>query len=113
VNDAVDWLRAAFLTIAWFWLLLPTLNPWYWTWAMPLLPFARSRAWLALSGLVFVYYLRFWLTYHFAETPVLGTRYPGPWFFDYIVTWLEFGPWFLWLGRDWLGTEMGPPRLPT
>ena len=80
---------------------------------MPLLPFARGRAWMALSGLVFLYYLRFWLTRHFAEAPVLGTRYPGPWFFDYVVTWLEFGPWFLWLGRDWLGTEMEPPRLPT
>ena len=95
-----DWLGAAFLTVAWFWLILPTLNPWYWTWAVPLLPFARNRAWLALSGLVFVYYLRFWLTYHFAEAPVLGTRYPGPLFFDYVVTWLEFGPWFAWLGWE-------------
>jgi hypothetical protein len=64
---------------------------------LPLLPFARGRAWMALSGLVFLYYLRFWLTRHFAEAPVLGTRYPGPWFFDYVVTWLEFGPWFAWL----------------
>jgi hypothetical protein len=99
-NDPAVWLRPAFLTLAWFWLLLPTLNPWYWTWAMPLLPFARSRAWLALSGLVFLYYLRFWLTYHFAETPVLGTRYAGPWFFDFVVSWLEYGPWFVWLGMQ-------------
>jgi hypothetical protein len=99
-REATDWLRAAFLTVAWFWLLLPTLNPWYWLWAVPLLPFARNRAWLAISGLTFLYYLRFWLTYHYAETPVLGTRYPGPWFFDYVVTWLEFGPWFFWLGMQ-------------
>jgi hypothetical protein len=59
-----------------------------------------------------VYYLRFWLTFHFAETPVLGTPYPGPWFFDYVVAWLEFGPWFAWLAWDaWkcahAGTDIG------
>ena len=65
-------LEMAFLTIAWFWLLCPTLNPWYWSWALPLLPFARSRVWWLMSGVLFTYYLRFWLTYHFAETPVAG-----------------------------------------
>ena len=90
-----DFLRYAFLTIAWFWLLLPTGNPWYWTWAMPLAPFARSRAWLALSGLAMLYYLRFWLVYHFADAGVLGTPYPGGPFFDYVVTWLEFAPFFI------------------
>ena len=89
-----DFLRYAFLTIAWFWLLLPTGNPWYWTWAMPLLSFARSRVWLALSGLAMLYYLRFWFVYHFADTTVLGTSYRGAYFFDYVVTWLEFAPWF-------------------
>jgi hypothetical protein len=42
-----DWLEAAFLTLAWFWLLAPTQYPWYWLWALPLIPFARGRAWLA------------------------------------------------------------------
>lgn len=94
------WLQAAFLTVAWFWLLLPTANPWYWTWAMPLVVFARSKAWLALSGLAMLYYLRFWLVYHFPDTPLLGTPYPGPWFFDYVVTWLEFAPWLVWLAVE-------------
>jgi hypothetical protein len=89
-----DFLAYAFLTIAWFWLLLPTGNPWYWTWAMPLLPFARSRAWLALSGLAMFYYLRFWLVYHFPDVSLLGTPYRGALFFDYVVTWLEFAPFF-------------------
>jgi len=99
-ETAAAWLDAAFLTVAWFWLVQPTLNPWYWTWALPLLPFARGRAWLAMSGLAFLYYLRFWLADHFPGTPLLGTRYPGPWFFDYIVAWLEFGPWFAWLAIE-------------
>ncbi|HVC93113.1 MAG TPA: hypothetical protein VND64_05450 [Pirellulales bacterium] len=104
---AADWLRAAFLTVAWFWLLLPTLNPWYWSWAMPLLPFARGRAWLALSGLALVYYLRFWLVYHFSDVAMLGTRYTGPFFFDYVVTWFEFGPWFVWLAVDFMISILG------
>jgi hypothetical protein len=69
-----------------------------------LVPFARSRAWLVLSGLAFVYYFRFWMTAQF-PSPLLGTSYPGPQFFDYVVTWLEFAPWLVWLvctlfGRD-------------
>ncbi len=85
---------AAFLTLAWFWLLCPTQNPWYWTWAVPLLPFARSRVWLAMSGLLFIYYLRFWFGYHFPEPPVFGTPYAGHGFFDFVITWCEFAPWF-------------------
>jgi hypothetical protein len=44
-----------------------------------------------------LYYLRFWLSFHYAETPVCGTPCTGSWFFDYVVAWLEFGPWFGWL----------------
>jgi hypothetical protein len=89
-------LEATFLTLAWFWLLLPTQNPWYLTWCLPFLPFARGRAWFALSGLAFAYYLRFWMTAQFSSR-LLGTQYPGPQFFDYVVTWLEFAPWLIWL----------------
>ena len=92
-----NWLGAAFLTIAWFWLLLPTQNPWYWTWALTFVPFARSRAWLAMSGLTLLYYMRFWFAYHASSTPMLGTPYAGVEFFDYVVTWIEYCPWFLWL----------------
>ena len=93
-------LEAVFLTLAWFWLLLPTQNPWYLTWCLPFLPFARGRAWFALSGLAFVYYLRFWMTARFSS-PVLGTPYPGAQFFDFVVTWLEYAPWVLWLIVGW------------
>ncbi len=92
-------LETTFLTLVWFWLLLPTQNPWYLTWCLPFLPFARGRAWFALSGLAFVYYLRFWMTAQF-HTPLLGTSYSGPQFFDYIVTWLEYIPWLLFLVRS-------------
>ncbi len=95
-------LEATFLTLAWFWLLLPTQNPWYLTWCLPFLPFARRRAWFALSGLAFVYYLRFWMTAQFSA-PLFGTSYPGAQFFDFVVTWLEFAPWLAWLVVEVLG----------
>jgi hypothetical protein len=102
-GDAEGYLEAAFLTLAWFWLLLPTQNPWYWTWALPLLPFARGRAWIALSGLALLYYFRFWLAAHFLNAPVFGTNYRGPQFFDYVVTCFEYGPWLLGLATAaWL-----------
>ena len=99
-NDISSFCEAAFLTLAWFWLLCPTQNPWYWIWALPLLPFARGRAWLAMSGLVLFYYFRFWLIAHYPDTPVLGTRYNGAAFFDFVITWVEFFPWLLWLASD-------------
>lgn len=101
VGNPRTWLQAVFLTLAWFWLLAPTQNPWYWIWAMPFLPFAPGRAWLAMSGLTFIYYLRFWLQYHFPDTTVLATPYVGARFFDYVVVWIEFMPWFCWLFLEW------------
>lgn len=106
-REPVDWLRAAFLTVAWFWLLSPTQNPWYWTWAMPLVVFARSRAWLAVSGLALVYYLRFWLGHHWPGESVPGIGYSGKLTFDYVVTWLEFAPWFVLLTFFWAYRHSG------
>lgn len=102
LSEGTPWLETAFLTVASFWLLLPTLNPWYWTWVVPLVTFARGRAWLLMSGLVFTYYFRFWLMHHFPDTQVLGTHFNGPLFFDYVVVWLEFFPWFVMLAAGFL-----------
>ncbi len=90
--DPESWLEAVFLTLAWFWMLQPTQNPWYWTWAMPFVPFVRSRVWVAVSGLVLIYYLRFWLVYHFPNNTVAGTPYFGRDFYDFCVVWLEYLP---------------------
>ena len=95
--------EAVFLTLAWFWLLSPTQNPWYWLWALPFLPMMRNRAWFAVSGLVMVYYLRFWLGYHFAESAVFGSHLQGTSYFDFVVTWFEFGPLLFWIAVEgWL-----------
>jgi len=101
------WLEAAFLTIAWFWLLSPTQNPWYWCWALPLLPFARSIAWYFFSGTLFIYYTWFWFGYQYYDQPVWGTPYYGEYFFHFIGPWVEFAPLMLWLMLDYADRLIG------
>ncbi len=85
-------LESVFLCLAWLWFLSPTQNPWYWTWTLPFIVFARSRIWLLVSGFAFLYYLRFWLENRFAQTSLLGTPYSGEQFFDYVLVWFEHLP---------------------
>lgn len=94
------WLRTMFLTLAWFWAFAPTLNPWYWTWAMPFLPFAGRRAWCFVSLFVLAYYLRFWLLYHDYEFAFWGTHYQGEQVFHFVVAPLEHGVWLTWLTME-------------
>lgn len=107
-TNSSDWLRAAFLTIAWFWLLAPTQNPWYWCWALPLLPFARSAAWRWFAVVLFAYYIRFWLEAHATEVGFLGTHYDGKYFFYYVVSWLEHGPLLAWLAWESIFATVRP-----
>ena len=100
-------LEMVFLTIAWFWFLAPTQNPWYWTWALPWLVFCRNRIWFVVSVVAMVYYLRFFFEYHGVVGPedngLLGTPYAGTAFFDFIFPVLEFAPILLalFLSRGW------------
>ena len=48
--------RALFWTIGSALLLSPTLHPWYVLWVLPFAALRRNRAWILLSGLVFVTY---------------------------------------------------------
>jgi hypothetical protein len=100
-QEPAAWCRAAMLSLAWFWLLCPTQNPWYWCWVVPLLPFVHYRAWHVVAACTMLYYLRFWLSAHFPEPPVAGTRYNGDNFFYYVIIWLEYLPCLLWLLMEW------------
>ncbi len=94
-KSADDMLRLFFASVAWFWLLSPTLNPWYWLWAMPFVVFSkRPAAWLLLSGMLLMYYLRFYFQNHFPDEVVWPTEYRGQLFFDFVVPWIEFFPVF-------------------
>lgn len=107
--DGEFWLRRAFLSVAWFWLLQPTQNPWYWTWAMPLLVFGGRAAWLLMSGLVLTYYARFWFIDRTAAGPLLGTPYSGAEFFDFVLVWFEFVPVLLALAAEGFVAQRGKP----
>ena len=95
-DEPLVFLEMVFLTIAWFWLLAPTQNPWYWTWALPWLMFCRSRIWYVMAVIAMAYYLRFYFEYHGMVTPdqsgLMGTPYAGTAFFDFIFPVLEFAP---------------------
>lgn len=110
-SDVVVVLELAFLTLAWFWLLSPTQNPWYWSWPLALVAFARNRVWLLMGAVVVVYYLRFWLAAHFADMPILGTELQGKRYFDFAVVWWEFAPLLAVLWLNWLRLRGGPGRL--
>ena len=95
-NDtAQEFMKCCFYSVAWFWLLSPTQNPWYWCWALPFLPFVTNRLWFGFAGVVMFYYARFWFEYHFATEPVMNTSYTGTMFFDFVVPFIEFGPLLL------------------
>jgi len=53
-------------------------------------------------------HFRFWFVYHAADVSIFGTDYRGTGFFDFVVVWLEFGPFLLILAvkkfgqRSWL-----------
>ncbi|MEC8554913.1 MAG: hypothetical protein VXZ82_07915 [Planctomycetota bacterium] len=70
---------------------------------MPFVAFASSRVWLAVSGLVMTYYLRFCFLYQDGETEVWGSGYVGTDFFDFVIVWIEYAPWLavLAVSRKW------------
>lgn len=103
-------LSLCFAVIAVFFCLQPTQNPWYWTWAIPFLPFTRNRAWLGYSVFLFVYYSRFWFsqlegTYHFA-----GHEYSGTGLFDFVIVWLEHLPVLLAVGVHYLCSSIAQSK---
>lgn len=99
-------LEAMFLSLAWLWFLAPTQNPWYWIWALAFAPFATNRLWLIVSTLTLVYYLRFWFLYFAPNTPILGTSMVGAAFFDFVVVWIEFGPFLALLAASSLSPSL-------
>ena len=91
----------AFYCVAWFWLLLPTQNPWYWIWALPFVAFARQRSWILIAGASVIYYLRFWLQNDVGSRVILNSGYNGPEFFNFVVVWIEHLPVLLLLLVEW------------
>ena len=73
-------LRCAYLTVAAFVLLTPTLHPWYVVWLIPFLVFFRHPPWIAFSLLVV-------LSYHI----LIQYQTRGVWEEAAWVQWVEYG----------------------
>lgn len=84
-------LAAAFWTVALFFCVQPTQNPWYWTWAIPFMAFVGNRVWLLYSSFLFLYYFRFWFQIREGSFSFLGQEYSGAGYFDYVIVWIEHG----------------------
>lgn len=104
-NDSNVWLRVAFLTLAWFWALAPTLNPWYWTWVLPLIPFSGRRTWMLVSLLVLAYYLRFWVLYQTVDSAVFNLDSQGEEVFHFVVVPVEHLFWLVALSIESLSSR--------
>jgi hypothetical protein len=96
--QAERFLGRAFAILAACFVVSPIGLPWYFSWAIALVPFARNWSWLALAGLLPLYYLRF-AFYYSASADTLSERLA---LYDTVVVSLEFGAFFvLWLVVAW------------
>ncbi len=79
------WIMALFLLIQ------PTVNPWYFVWIAPLACFSKNRGWIIASGLLMLYYARFWFKSLSGTFELAGCHYSGAGLFDHGFVFLEFG----------------------
>jgi hypothetical protein len=102
ISECQRLLQGTFLSLAGLWYLSATQNPWYWTWALPFVLFARNPVWLLVPGLAVLYYLRFGLIYQFESGASWTLGLSGQRFFDEVIVWLEHLPILLLLLGAWL-----------
>ena len=62
-RDVLSFCRSALILTASLFFLIPTGNPWYYSWTFPFLLFFPMRSMILFSGLVLLYYLDFYLMY--------------------------------------------------
>ncbi len=86
-------LHNLFVLMALVFLLSPVQNPWYLCWVLPFLCFFPSHAWIALTGLVGLYYLDF----YFDSQELQSYR---AW-----IEWFEYTPFFLLLALEKIKTK--------
>jgi len=123
--------ESSFLTLALFFLLSPTVYPWYLTWAVPWLCFRLSVAWLWFTGLVVIEYLYNFDFYSLAWFADMAARAPAAfrWLFhtwhpyaESEMTWIrlvQHVPVWLLLAWEWARGwpsarrwQQAPPRPP-
>ena len=79
----IGWILVAFL------FLQPTVNPWYLLWAIPFCSFSNNRGWLLVSGVLLIYYSRFWFKSLQEPFRIGGRVYYDTGLFDHFIAWGE------------------------
>lgn len=87
-------LGRVFSVLAALFLLSPVGFPWYFTWCVPLLPFARRQCWYFLPGFLTTYYLFFWFHYWSVDLQRQGFTAGVDFHHDVLVS-CEFALFFL------------------
>lgn len=86
--------RAAYLIFGAILLLSPNAYPWYFTWIIPFLCFFPNPAWLMLTILQFLSY-----------SVLIGYGILGTWHWSPLMMWLEYAPFYGWLGWELLRAQ--------
>lgn len=72
-----------------FLLLQPTFNPWYWVWVIPLTCFSNRWGWIGVSGILSIYYTRFFFLKSDLVFAFGHRSYQGVQIFEHFVVWGE------------------------
>jgi hypothetical protein len=88
LEQPVEFVRGLFWIMALVFLLSPVQNPWYLCWVVPFLCVFPTRSWIALTGLVGLYYLDFYFDYQ--EMSAFSTWIP----------WVEYLPFYFLLALE-------------
>ena len=84
-----EFLVGILFVLFFFLMLQPTVNPWYWLWAVPFTCFCSRWGWTAVSGVLLLYYVRFYFQISSLEFDFFQRTYWGVEIFDHIIVWIE------------------------
>ena len=88
LEQPVEFVRGLFWIMALVFLLSPVQNPWYLCWVVPFLCIFPTRSWIALTGLVGLYYLDFYFDYQEMSA------------FSKWIPWIEYLPFYFLLAIE-------------
>jgi alpha-1,6-mannosyltransferase len=88
LKQPVEFIRGLFCLMALVFLLSPVQNPWYLCWVVPFLCIFPQWSWIALSGLVGLYYMDFYFDYQELQK------------FSLLVPWIEYIPFYFLLALE-------------
>jgi alpha-1,6-mannosyltransferase len=88
LEQPIEFVRGLFWVMALVFLLSPVQNPWYLCWVVPFLCVFPTRSWIALTGLVGLYYLDFYFDYQEMQT------------FSPLIPWVEYLPFYILLALE-------------